>query len=54
MALSGICESCGKKTMNVQMSVRGLQMICNDCTAGQLRVNVIPRHVLRSQIRRAA
>ena len=54
MAMSGVCESCGKKTTNVLMSIRGLQMICNDCAAGQMRVIARPEHVLRYQIRRAA
>ena len=54
MALSGVCEACGRKTMTVQMSVRGHQMVCSSCSRGQVHGVIRGPRITRSVIRRAA
>ena len=47
MAISGVCEACGRKTMNVQMSVSGFQMICSSCSTGQVHGVIRPNRIAR-------
>ena len=54
MAISGVCEACGRKTMNVQMSVRGLQMICSSCSMGQVHGVMRPPRIAQAVIRKEA
>ena len=37
MASNGVCECCGRKTMDLRLSLAGINLVCGNCAAVELR-----------------
>ena len=48
MAFGGMCEACGRKTMDVQASLIGARLVCGPC--GQKELRRLPRRAKLSRI----
>ena len=52
MASNGMCDCCGKKTMDLRLSLAGFKLVCGNCSVAEMRrftfqprsIARIPRH----------